>query len=54
MDKNRILSILRNPYGWDDNQFRKVRHVAADILEQLPDNVFEYYFNRKERDAKDN
>jgi hypothetical protein len=35
MDKNIMLSYLRNPYGIDANELRTARLQAADELERL-------------------
>jgi len=35
MDKNIVLSFLRNPYGADEFEFRKARLQAANELERL-------------------
>jgi hypothetical protein len=34
-DRNTLLHILRNPYGWSDETVRDVRKKAADELERL-------------------
>jgi hypothetical protein len=35
MENTLLLHILRNPYGWDDNEVRKARLTAADLIEDL-------------------
>jgi hypothetical protein len=32
---NYVLHVLRNPYGWDEEQVRAVRLKAADIIERM-------------------
>lgn len=34
MNKNKIIHILRNPWGWSDDTISKARNDAADLLEQ--------------------
>ena len=35
MDNTLTLHILRNPYGWDEDQIREARLAAADLIENL-------------------
>ena len=35
MDKTLLLHILRNPYGWGEEQVREARLAAADLIEEL-------------------
>jgi hypothetical protein len=32
---NRVLHIIRNPYGWSEEEVRAARLKAADIIEWL-------------------
>ncbi len=35
MDNTLMLHILRNPYGWGEDQVREARLAAADLIEDL-------------------
>jgi hypothetical protein len=35
MDNTLTLHILRNPYGWSEEQIREARLAAADLIESL-------------------
>ena len=35
MDNTLTLHILRNPYGWGEEQIREARLAAADLIEDL-------------------
>jgi hypothetical protein len=32
---NHVLHVLRNPYGWNEDQIRDARLTAADIIERM-------------------
>jgi len=34
MTTNKILHIIRNPYGWSEEEVRQARIAAADLIEQ--------------------
>ena len=48
MTKNEILHILRNPYGWTEDEVRRARLEAADLIEglwrELREDVKDKYF----------
>jgi len=35
MDRNRAISLLRNPYGISEDEIREARRFAADEIERL-------------------
>lgn len=50
MTKNFLLHVLRNPHGHNDNEVRKARLIAANIIDKLPAVVVHYYEKQYEID----
>jgi len=46
MENQLILHILRNPYGWGEDQIREARCAAADLIEELGRSL---YFEKRKK-----
>ena len=55
MDTNDILHILRNPFGFSEQEVRTARYAAADLIEDLEKQRSVYRRDRVEgeREAQD-
>ncbi|MCK9325018.1 MAG: hypothetical protein M0P69_05940 [Bacteroidales bacterium] len=52
MDKQTMLRILRNPYGWSRSEQREARIMAAEMIEALDGEEVERLWERINHDLK--